>query len=290
MPLHKGAKPGSKEFGENIATEEKAGKPAKQAEAIAYSTAKDAELSSKELFNLYRDFHDKIGRTKDGKKASEYSQQAEKYKKLYQEAKRNENGSKKDAAVPLISARDAARSLLPAERKMDAAVARADALARKDASGKVAEFMRWARKNADDAHEYHWTDIQQRWDMTEAEAKEARATFEQYQRTGSKKDAAAGQPETREEMEEKLEGLKKRRDNINAEEREGRLGDVEKEITETEEKLKLASAVEQDQGKLQHDGKPPAKTKTKKTDGSKLDSIMSRVDHLIKQTDNRSER
>lgn len=39
MPLNKGAKPGSKGFGENIATEIKAGKPAKQAEAIAYSEA-----------------------------------------------------------------------------------------------------------------------------------------------------------------------------------------------------------------------------------------------------------
>ncbi len=37
MPLHEGAKPGSKKFGENIAIEIKAGKPAKQAQAIAYS-------------------------------------------------------------------------------------------------------------------------------------------------------------------------------------------------------------------------------------------------------------
>ncbi len=37
MPLHKNAKPGSEKFGENIATEIEAGKPAKQAEAIAYS-------------------------------------------------------------------------------------------------------------------------------------------------------------------------------------------------------------------------------------------------------------
>lgn len=37
MPLHKGAKPGSKDFGANIATEIKAGKPPKQAQAIAYS-------------------------------------------------------------------------------------------------------------------------------------------------------------------------------------------------------------------------------------------------------------
>lgn len=39
MPLHKGAKPGSEGFGENIAAEIHAGKPAKQAEAIAYSEA-----------------------------------------------------------------------------------------------------------------------------------------------------------------------------------------------------------------------------------------------------------
>lgn len=41
MPLNKGAKPGSKGFGENIKTEIAAGKPAKQAQAIAYSEAKD---------------------------------------------------------------------------------------------------------------------------------------------------------------------------------------------------------------------------------------------------------
>jgi len=37
MPLNKGAKPGSKGFGENIAAEINAGKAAKQAQAIAYS-------------------------------------------------------------------------------------------------------------------------------------------------------------------------------------------------------------------------------------------------------------
>jgi len=37
MPLIEGAKPGSKGFGENIAAEIHAGKPPKQAEAIAYS-------------------------------------------------------------------------------------------------------------------------------------------------------------------------------------------------------------------------------------------------------------
>lgn len=39
MPLHEGAKPGSKGFSENIATEIKAGKPPKQAQAIAYSAS-----------------------------------------------------------------------------------------------------------------------------------------------------------------------------------------------------------------------------------------------------------
>ena len=37
MPLNKGAKPGSEGFSQNIATEIDAGKPPKQAEAIAYS-------------------------------------------------------------------------------------------------------------------------------------------------------------------------------------------------------------------------------------------------------------
>ncbi len=41
MPLNKGAKPGSKKFGENIGTEIKAGKPRSQAIAIAYSEAKE---------------------------------------------------------------------------------------------------------------------------------------------------------------------------------------------------------------------------------------------------------
>ena len=40
MPLNKGAKPGSKGFGENIATEIKAGKKKSQAVAIAYSESK----------------------------------------------------------------------------------------------------------------------------------------------------------------------------------------------------------------------------------------------------------
>jgi hypothetical protein len=43
MPLIKGAKPGTKKFGDNIAIEIKAGKKPKQAEAIAYSEAKEAK-------------------------------------------------------------------------------------------------------------------------------------------------------------------------------------------------------------------------------------------------------
>jgi hypothetical protein len=40
MPLKKGTKPGSKGFKENIKTEIAAGKPQKQAVAIAYSEAR----------------------------------------------------------------------------------------------------------------------------------------------------------------------------------------------------------------------------------------------------------
>ena len=40
MPLNKGAKPGTKGFNKNVATEIKAGKPVAQATAIAYATAK----------------------------------------------------------------------------------------------------------------------------------------------------------------------------------------------------------------------------------------------------------
>jgi hypothetical protein len=40
MPLHRGAKPGSKEFGENVATEIEAGKPRAQAVAIAYAESR----------------------------------------------------------------------------------------------------------------------------------------------------------------------------------------------------------------------------------------------------------
>ena len=41
MPLNKGAKPGSKKFGESVATEIKSGKPKNQSLAIAYSEAKE---------------------------------------------------------------------------------------------------------------------------------------------------------------------------------------------------------------------------------------------------------
>ncbi len=47
MPLNKGAKPGSKKFGDNIATEIKAGKPRNQAIAIAYSEAKQGKKKGK---------------------------------------------------------------------------------------------------------------------------------------------------------------------------------------------------------------------------------------------------
>lgn len=47
MPLKKGAKPGSKGFKENIRTEAKAGKPIKQAVAIAYSEARQGKKKGK---------------------------------------------------------------------------------------------------------------------------------------------------------------------------------------------------------------------------------------------------
>ena len=47
MQLNKGAKPGSKKFGENIATEIKAGKPRNQSIAIAYSEAKQRKKKKK---------------------------------------------------------------------------------------------------------------------------------------------------------------------------------------------------------------------------------------------------
>ncbi len=47
MPLVKGAKPGSKGFGKNIATEEKSGKGIKQSIAIAYSEAKGKKKDGK---------------------------------------------------------------------------------------------------------------------------------------------------------------------------------------------------------------------------------------------------
>lgn len=47
MPLKKGAKPGTKEFGDNIKTEIKEGKPKNQAIAIAYSEAKSKKKKKK---------------------------------------------------------------------------------------------------------------------------------------------------------------------------------------------------------------------------------------------------
>ena len=47
MPLKKGAKPGSKGFGQNIGAEIKAGKPRKQAIAIAYSEAAEKKKPKK---------------------------------------------------------------------------------------------------------------------------------------------------------------------------------------------------------------------------------------------------
>ena len=47
MPLIKGAKPGTKSFGRNIATEIKAGKPKAQAAAIAYSEAGEKKKKKK---------------------------------------------------------------------------------------------------------------------------------------------------------------------------------------------------------------------------------------------------
>ena len=47
MPLNKWAKPGTKKFGDNIATEIKAGKKKSQAVAIAYSESKGNKKRSK---------------------------------------------------------------------------------------------------------------------------------------------------------------------------------------------------------------------------------------------------
>ena len=49
MPLVKGAKPGSKDFGRNIAAEIKAGKPRAQAAAIAYSEAGEKKKPKKKV-------------------------------------------------------------------------------------------------------------------------------------------------------------------------------------------------------------------------------------------------
>ena len=47
MPLVKGAKPGSKDFGKNIAAEIKSGKPRNQSIAIAYSEAGEKKKKKK---------------------------------------------------------------------------------------------------------------------------------------------------------------------------------------------------------------------------------------------------
>jgi len=47
MPLKKGAKPGTENFGKNIATEIKSGKPRSQAIAIAFSEAKQSKKKNK---------------------------------------------------------------------------------------------------------------------------------------------------------------------------------------------------------------------------------------------------
>lgn len=51
MPLEKGAKPGSEGFSRNVATEVKAGKPTKQAVAIAYREARN-DMSSRRFKDL----------------------------------------------------------------------------------------------------------------------------------------------------------------------------------------------------------------------------------------------
>lgn len=47
MPLIRGAQPGTKNFGKNIAAEENAGKKPKQAIAIAFSEAKQSKNKKK---------------------------------------------------------------------------------------------------------------------------------------------------------------------------------------------------------------------------------------------------
>jgi hypothetical protein len=47
MPLNKGAKPGTKKFSENIATEINAGKPRSQSIAIAYSESRHRKKNKK---------------------------------------------------------------------------------------------------------------------------------------------------------------------------------------------------------------------------------------------------
>ena len=93
MPLQSGS---SREaISANISTERHAGKPEKQAIAIAMNKSRGDAESAKDLYNKWRDLADKVRRTKSGAKAAEYSIEAEKYKKLYQEAMRNENVAKK---------------------------------------------------------------------------------------------------------------------------------------------------------------------------------------------------
>ena len=47
MPLKKGAKPGTKGFGENIGELQRSGYPQKQAVAIAYSESKEKKKAKK---------------------------------------------------------------------------------------------------------------------------------------------------------------------------------------------------------------------------------------------------
>jgi hypothetical protein len=64
MPLIKGAKPGTKAFGRNIAAEIRAGKPPAQAAAIAYSEAKkDPAAGSPPISGSYHRHEPGLGRT-----------------------------------------------------------------------------------------------------------------------------------------------------------------------------------------------------------------------------------
>ena len=57
MPLIKGAKPGSKNFGKNIATEIKAGKKLSQAQAIAYSESGEKKMKQKSMHHKKAEHH-----------------------------------------------------------------------------------------------------------------------------------------------------------------------------------------------------------------------------------------